>query len=276
MRRESQEKGAIVMTHAFTAYALLTKWSLLSMRTTLPFIVLIQVVLAVGTVYGLGYLYPAIDPLSAQYIVTGATTMTLITIGMTLVPQNIARMKEHGVFDYLWSLPVPRLAILAAEFTVWTAVVAPGAVLSLVVGSVRYDFALSPSPLLLPAFLLISLTAVAVGMTIAHLSPSPVLTAVAVGMTIAHLSPSPVLTVLVSNVVIFGLFLFSPVNFPVERLPGFLAAIHAVLPVASMADLVRGTVTDGLVDDLLTPFAIVAAWCVASVAVLAKVFTRRA
>jgi ABC-2 type transport system permease protein len=246
------------MPHALKAYALLTRWSLLSMRTTLPFIVLIQVVLAVGTVYGLGYLYPAIDPLSAQYIVTGATTMTLITIGMTLVPQNIARMKEHGVFDYLWSLPVPRLAILAAEFTVWTAVVAPGAVLALVVGSAKYDFALSMSPLLLPAFLLISLTAVAVG------------------MTIAHLSPSPVLTVLVSNVVIFGLFLFSPVNFPVERLPGFLAAIHAVLPVGSMADLVRGTVTDGLVDDLLTPFAIVAVWCAASVAVLSKVFTRRA
>ncbi len=117
----------------------------------------------------------------------------------------------------------------------WTAVVAPGAVLALVVGSSKYDFALSMSPHLLPAFLLISLTAVAVG------------------MTIAHLSPSPVLTVLVSNVVIFGLLLFSPVSFPVERLPGLLATIHAMLPVGSMADLVRGTVTDGLLDDLLTP-----------------------
>ena len=246
------------MTHLLRSYGLLTKWSLLSMKTTLPFIVLIQVLLACGTVYGLGYLYPAVDALSAQYIVTGATTMTLITIGMTLVPQNIARMKEQGVFDYLWSLPVPRLAILAAEFTVWTAVVAPGAVLALVVGSVRYDFTLSMSPLMLPAFLLISLTAVAVG------------------MTIAHLSPSPVLTVLLSNVVIFSLFLFSPVNFPVERLPGFLASVHAVLPVSSMADLVRGTVTNNLVDDLLAPFAVVAVWCAAAVAVLSAVFTRRA
>jgi ABC-2 type transport system permease protein len=101
------------------------------------------------------------------------------------------------------------------------------------------------------------------------------LTAAAVGMSIAHLSPSPVLTGITTNVIIFSLFLFSPVNFPIERLPAGLSHVHRGLPVKYMADLVRGTVTDGLVDDLTLPFAVVGAWCVVSLLVLYRVFTRR-
>ena len=82
------------MTHAIRSFGLMTKWELLSLKAILPFIVVIQLIIAGGTVYGLGYLFPAIDPLSAKYIVTGAVTMTLITLGLTLVPQHIAQMKE--------------------------------------------------------------------------------------------------------------------------------------------------------------------------------------
>lgn len=47
------------------------------------------------------------------------------------------------------------------------------------------------------------------------------------------------------------------------------------LPVRYMADLVRGTVVDGLVDNLGPAFAVVGAWCVVSVAALYAVLTRR-
>ncbi len=101
------------------------------------------------------------------------------------------------------------------------------------------------------------------------------LTAVAVGMSMAHLLPSPVLISAITNVIIFSLFLFSPVNFPMERLPAGLSHVHLVLPIKYMADLVRGTVTSGLADNLGLAFGVVGAWCVVSVSALYRVFTRR-
>ena len=49
-----------------------------------------------------------------------------------------------------------------------------------------------------------------------------------------------------------------------------------VLPVKYMAELVRGTVTTGLVDNLGLAFGVVGAWCVISVLALIRVVTRRA
>ena len=54
--------------------------------------------------------------------------------------------------------------------------------------------------------------------------------------------------------------LFSPVMYPVEQLPGWMAAIHKVLPVQYMADLSRGTLTD-LNVNLGLAFAVTGAWC---------------
>jgi ABC-2 type transport system permease protein len=235
----------------------MVRWQLITMKVYLPFVVFVQLIIGVGVVYGLGFMYPSIDALSAKYITTGATMMSLATLGLVLVPQGVAQSKSQRTFEYMWSLPVPRLVFLLSDFTVWTAVVLPGVVLALVFGSVRYGFDLSLSPMVVPAFVLVALTAVSVGMSIAHLSPSPVLTGV------------------ITNVIIFSLFLFSPVNFPVERLPVGLSHIHTVLPIKYMADLVRGTVTTGLIDNLEIAFGVVGMWCVASVAALYWVFTRR-
>lgn len=245
------------MAYAIRSFRLMTKWQLLSLKTSLPFIVVIQLIIAVGTVYGLGYLFPNVDPMSAKYIVTGAVTMTLIALGLTLVPQHIAQMKERETFDYLWSLPVPRAVFLASDFVVWTAVVTPGVIAALLIGSQRYGFALDVSGWMIPAFLLVALTSTTVGMAVAHLSPSPMLTGI------------------ITNVIIFSLFLFSPVNFPAERLPEWLQSVHEVLPVVYMADLVRGTATSGIVDDVGRAALAVGLWCLASTVTLFVIFTKR-
>lgn len=247
----------VTMRQTFRSFALVTTWELLTLRSILPFVVVVQLIIAGGTVYGLGYLFPQIDPLSAKYIVTGAVTMTLIALGLTLAPQHIAQMKSKGTFDYLWSLPVPRVVFLASDFLVWTAVATPGVVAALVIGSHRYDFALDPSAWTVPAFLLVALTSVTLGMSIAHLSPSPMLTGI------------------LTNVIIFSLFLFSPVNFPAERLPEWLQSVHRVLPIVYMADLVRGTTASGLADHVGRSAVVVGVWCAASTAALFAVFTRR-
>lgn len=245
------------MPNGLRTYFLMVKWQLISTKTVLPLVFVVQLLVAVGIVYGMGFMYPSIDALSAKYIVTGATMMTLATMGLVLVPQSVAQMKERKTFDYLWSLPVSRIIFLLADFTIWTVVVLPGVVLSLALGSIKYNFDLDISLLVIPAFILIALTAVSLGMALAHLSPSPVLTGV------------------ITNVIMFGLFLFSPVNFPVDRLPAGLYHIHQVLPIMYMADLVRGTVLEGFTSNIGLAFGVVGGWCAASVGALYIVFTRR-
>ncbi len=149
------------------------------------------------------------------------------------------------------------MAFLAADLTIWILVVLPGVFLALVVGAARYDFTLTISPLVVPAFLLVVLMATGVGYAIAHLSPQ------------AELVP------VITNFIIFCLFLFSPINFPIERLPDWMAAIHRVLPVKYAADVIRGTLTDFPDNDLEQAFLILALWCFASLGTTYLVFSRR-
>jgi ABC-2 type transport system permease protein len=233
------------------------QWQGLRFKLVLPFVVIGQFFTGIGTVIGLGYLMPEIDPGSAMFLVTGAPTLTLITLGLVLVPQIVAQAKSEGTFDYMWSLPVPRMAYLAADLTLWLLATVPGMVLSLIVGSLRYGFDLQISPLVVPAFMLV------------------VLAATTVGYAIAHLSPKPELVSVLTNLIIFCLFLFSPINFPVERLPSWLAALHRFLPVRYAADVIRGTLTEGYVNGLQLGFLMLGAWCVVGFGVTYAVVTRR-
>ncbi len=164
------------MRHWLRSYSLMLKWQVLNGRTMLPFVVFIQLIISIGTVAGLGLLFRDIDPESAKYLTTGGATLAFITLGMTFLPGAIAQARERKAFDYIWSLPVPRMTYLAADLTLWLVAILPGVVLALVVGSIRYGFALEISPLVIPAVIVVALAASFIGNTIAHLSPSIVLT----------------------------------------------------------------------------------------------------
>lgn len=239
------------------SYRLLLQWQSLRFKTVLPLTVIFQLFAGVCTVIGMGYLVPQIDLASAKYLVTGGPTITLIGLGLTLMPQMIAQAKTQGTYDYMWSLPIPRLAFLAADMTIWLLATIPGVVAALVVGSWRYGFELQVTPLVVPAFLLVALMATSVG------------------YALAHLSPKPELAVVLTNFIIFSLFLFSPINFPVERLPDWLAELHRFLPVKYAADVVRGTMTEGYVDELWHAFAVLGLWCAVGFGVTHAVITRK-
>jgi ABC-2 type transport system permease protein len=239
------------------SYALLLKWQGLRFKIILPFVIVANFFTGVGTVIGLGYLMPGIDPQTAMFLVTGGPTLSLITLGLVMVPQMVAQAKSDGMLDYMRSFPVPRMAYLAADLTIWLLSTLPGVILALVVGSLRYDFDLQFSPLIVPAFTLV------------------VLMATSVGYAIALLSPKAELVGVLTNLIIFSLFLFSPVNFPVERLPGWLATIHRVLPVKYAADAVRGALVPGYSDGLGLALAVLGIWCLAGLVINYKVATRR-
>lgn len=229
----------------FHSYRLMVRWQALRFKPVLPLVVIVQVFIGVGGVIGLGYMYPNIDPQSALFLATGAPTLTLIALGMSIMPQILAEAKSQGAFEYMWSLPIPRLAFLTADLTVWLLAVMPGVIGGLVVGSHQYDFELQVNPLVVPAILLVALTSAAIG------------------YALAQISPKTELTLVITNFITFCLFLFSPINFPVERLPGWLADIHRFLPIKYAADVIRGTLTNGYPENLGRSFFVLGMWLLA-------------
>ena len=87
---------------------------------------------------------------------------------------------------------------------------------------------------------------------------------------------SPTIANLITQLIVFIALMFSPINFPADRLPGWLQTVHQVLPFQYMAEAVRDTLatpTDGI---SVLPFAVLAAWCVLGLTITLRIMTRRA
>ncbi|WP_066464530.1 ABC transporter permease [Sanguibacter suarezii] len=241
---------------ALRQYGLLTQWQLRRQSASLPILVVVQALLAVGTVLGFGIIMGEMSGTAALFLATGAPTVTLITVGLVMAPQMLSQAKTEGSSAWMMTLPVPRLAFLAADLTVWTLVALPGTLLALLAGVARYDIELSIAAWALPAAVLVSLTAAAVGYAMAAVLP-------------------PTIAQLMTQLLIFAILLFSPITFPADRLPDWLADLHRVLPVEPMAELVRA----GLAQDTFTvpasSVAVLVAWCAGSVALAAVALRRR-
>jgi ABC-2 type transport system permease protein len=245
------------MRHWLRSYSLLLKWTMLRLRTALPFMLIVQTLMSAGIVLGFSFLIPTHDRVTALYLSTGAPTVALITVGMVIAPQMVAQQKLRGLFDYQRAMPVPRLAMLAADATVWVAVALPGMVAALVVAMLRFDITFAVSPLVVPAALLVALVAVGIGYGIGY-------------------GAKPELTGIISNMIIIVALMFAPVNYPAERLPDWLAAVHQWLPFQYMAQAMRETIDVPATGVPALPFLVLAAWGLVGLAVTARIMTRRA
>jgi ABC-2 type transport system permease protein len=244
------------MKRLLRSYGLMLKWQALSSKPILPLNLVVQLMIAAGFIIGIGFFYPEITPNTAKYLTTGAPTISLLMVGLVLVPQIVAMSRTEGTFDYIWSLPLPRLVYVAADATIWILVSLPGVILSLLLGSAYYDFGLHINPLVIPAVILIAMTGIFLG------------------YSIAHGAPKPQMAQLATQVIVFAIMIFSPVLYPMEQLPDWLAAVHRVLPIKYMADLSRGTLTD-LNVNLGLAFTVVGGWCLLGLAVTSMLIRRR-
>ncbi len=231
--------------HALRSYTLLVRWQALRLKTFLPLAAVVQGLFAFGIVVGYPMFFPQLDELTVLFLATGAPAITLITMGMVVLPQVVAQSKLEGSLEYMRSLPVPRMTYLMADLTVWLAVVLPGVVFAIAVGSWAFDLALSISLSIIPAVLLVVTTAAAVGYALASILP-------------------PLMAMLLSQVLIFGVLLFSPVNYPAERMPDWMQTIHSFLPVQAMAEVIRGSLASDTFSLAAGPFVLLFAWCVLS------------
>ena len=242
----------------FRSYLLVVRWEILNQRLQLPLMVAMQVLLGAGMAVGFGLLIPDPTGPTALYLATGATVIPIMTVGLVMLPQIIAQQKIDGTYEYIFGLPIPRMAMYFAGLTVWSLIAMPSAVMALGVAAWRYDLDLSISPLVIPGGLLV------------------VAVASAIGFAFSHALPNPRITHLVTQLLIFAITLFSPISFPAERLPGWLQAVHQWLPPEHAANVMRGTLTEGLLDDpLWESFAILGVWALGSWILTAWVITRR-
>jgi ABC-2 type transport system permease protein len=242
---------------ALRSYTLLIQWQTLRLKAFLPLAIVVQVLFAFGIVVGYPLLFPEIDQLTVLFLATGAPAITLITMGLVALPQVVAQAKLEGTLEYMRSLPVPRLVYLSADLTVWLAIVLPGVIFAVLVGAWAFDLSLQVSLTIIPATLLVATTAAAVGYAMATVLP-------------------PMVAMLLTQVLVIGVLVFSPINYPAERLPEWLQSVHAVLPVQAMGEVIRGSLAADTFPLTPAPFVVLGAWCVAALALSYVTLRRRA
>lgn len=243
--------------HWSASYAAMLRFDLAAQRNWLPMFALMQVLFGAGMAIIYGFYIGHLPPGAALFIVSGSPALAVLTAGLIGVTMMVGDRQEAGSWDFIWSLPAPRSAAVASSFTVFTLLSVPGIVVTLALAAWRYGLTLTVSPMAVPALLLSSLMATAVGFAMAQLIGRPVLTNAIV------------------NALIFVVLIFSPIEFPISRLPLWLADVHRVLPIYYLGQILRASLTNGLVADVALAYAVVAAWTVAACAGTAWAVGRR-
>lgn len=222
----------------------------------LPLLAVVQIRMAVLTVFGYGLLVGDAPVEAARFLATGAATVNLIMVGLVITPQGVATAKTEGSLAWMRTLPTPRWVDFAADAIIYMVLALPGGALGLLAGAWHFGVDLSLSPWLILAAPLVAVVSATVGYSIALL-----------------LHPS--LANLVSQVLVFVVLMFAPISIPTERFPDWLSTVHEWLPIAPMADLMRAT----LLSDVFTmpgrSVAVLAVWTVLCLTGVGAVLRKR-
>lgn len=233
--------------HWLEAFGHLTRWQVTRLRRLLPITMVVQVLSTTGIVIGMGLLYGDLPTERVLYLTTGAVAISLITVGLVMGPQLLAQERISGSAEYMSSLPVPRSAATMGWMVLNLLTIIPGIVSALLAAVLRYDVELSISWAIVPAVLLV------------------VFGATMVGVAYGYAIPNPRTVNAVSQLLVFGVFGFSPIAYPSDQLPDWLASIHRWLPFESMAVVVRDGLTEGLATEVGRSYVVLAIWTVAAV-----------
>jgi len=244
-------------SHWLRGFRAMLRWQVTDMRLLLPLTVMVQALAGVGLVLGFGLLIPNLSDEQAVFLSTGAVVVTLVIVGVVMGPQLIAQQKSAGSYDFMWSLPVPRSSTSVAWIVLNTLIALPGMAAALLVAIWRYDISFEISLWIIPA----------VGLTL--------ITGSLLGYALAHAIPNPEITQLLSGLLIFIIFGFAPISYPIENLPDWLARLNEFLPFYPMAVVVRDGLTDGIATDVGRAYAVLGAWALASAVISGEVLRRR-
>jgi ABC-2 type transport system permease protein len=241
-----------------SSYRSMLRFELTNLRTWVVIALLIQLLMSTGMVFMYGFYFGDMPSEVQTFLVTGIPALALVPIGFVLVPGMIMQRKIRDTYDFISSLPVPRMVSAAATFTIASAIGIPGTALALWIANLRYEVAISLSAAAVVAVLLVSLMASSVGFAFGHAIPDP---------RVANL---------LTNLIVFLVLLFSPIVVPIDLFPDWWAAVHRVLPFWHMAVVVRAGLTEGLVSTSVSAsYMVLGAWTVGSWLLAAWVVGRR-
>lgn len=188
----------------------------------LLFYMIIQIVISLGIVIGYSYLFAAPGTSEILYLATGAPTIVIIMTALVIVPMQNANLKIEGYIDFIKTLPVSRKMFLIVDVGIWLIITIPGIVIATFVANVLFHPGYSISWTIIPSFLLIVLACFGIGYGYSFvMQPEP---AMAVSQLLAFLS-----------------LMFSPINYPIDRLPEWLQFVHRLLPIYPMAEVMRAS-----------------------------------
>jgi len=240
-----------------SGYRTMLRWHLVGLRMWLSLLVVIQVLAGVGFVLGMSLFVHPIPPIVALFVSTGVPVVNLLMVGLFLGPQLVADQKIQQSFDFIQALPIPRTASAAAWYTVTLVAGIPAVVVSLLVAVARYHLALSISVAVVPAVLLTCFAGTMLG------------------YALAYAIPNPMTTRLITQLLVFSVFGFTPILFRVSQMPHWLGVVNWWLPFRHMAQIVRASLTDGLVSGVTTSYVIVTAWAIVCAVLSARALGRR-
>ncbi len=243
--------------HWFAMFVQLFKWNVLTLRLALPVLVMVQIFTGVGMVLGFSLLFSDIGEVAVLYLATGATVVSLVTVGIVVGPQFIAQERLQGTYEWSQSLPSPRTAAAAAWTSLNVIIAVPGALGALAAARLRFDASLVVTPLVIPAVLLVLLAGTLIGFAYAHTISDP--------HTVS----------MVSQILIFVIFGFSPIAYPATNLPGWFAALHRWLPFEPMGEVVRAGLTDGIATSTTRSFVVLSVWTILAALVSTWAIGRR-
>ncbi len=226
------------------SYLMMLRFDVRGLGQWLTIGIVIQVLMGAGAAVMYGFYLGDVPEVAKAFIATGVPALGLIPMGLVMVPQMVGQQRIAQTYDFIWSLPVPRLAAAASTFTVFTLMALPGFATSLGVGVWYYGVDLQVSWLLVPAVLLTSLMCTSVGF----------------GM--AHAIKNPMVINFIANMIIFFVLLFSPIIVPIAQFPDWLAAVHRVLPFYHMAQVIRDALSSGLVTGVGTSYLVLGIWTI--------------
>ncbi len=219
--------------------------------------IVVQILMGAGMAFMYGFYLGDVPDIAKTFIATGVPALALIPIGFVMVPNMVGQQRIAQTYDFIWSLPVPRLAAAASTFTVFTLLALPGVATSMGIAAWHYGIDLDLSPMVVPALLLTSLMATSVGFGMAH------------GVE------NPLVINFITNMIIFFVLLFSPIVVPITQFPDWLASAHRVLPFYHMSVVIRDGLSNGLVSDVGTSYAVLGLWTLAGWTATAWVVGRR-
>jgi ABC-2 type transport system permease protein len=223
-------------------YVSMLRWHLASLRVWLPLLIVLQVAAGVGFIFGISLFFEHISAASVLYAATGVPVINLLAVGIALGPQVVAGQKIGGGYEYLRTTPVGHATTAAAWYTVCLAGGVPAMIVSLVAAQLRYGVPLHISLMIVPAVALTSLAGTMLG------------------YAIAHALSSPMATILITQVLAFAVFGFTPVVFPISQMPRWLGTLNWWLPFRHMAVVTRAALTSGSHPGLAVAYAMLAAW----------------